>query len=116
MATTPTRDLLSDPALIQCTPPTDPAFLAAANAAIACARALMVEELAVVVGAIVMLRASFPKASVTVATVAGDDGPTTLWLIARDGWVGIEPSVSEATARRGPTRNGGVSQHLEVTQ
>jgi hypothetical protein len=93
------------PPIIHCTPPTDPVFLAAASRAFEIAHHTLEDDLAVLVGTVVRIRALFPRASViTVASMTDDGRPCLLWLISRDGWTPIEPVLGPESLPSIPTQ------------
>ena len=77
--------------LIHCTPPTDPAFLAAARRAYEEANAALDGSVAVYVGTLLRVRSDYPDASIVWASVAAGGGRIhPLWLISREGWAPVE--------------------------
>jgi hypothetical protein len=77
--------------VIHCTPPTDPAFLAAARRAYEEAVALVDGSVAVYVGTLLRVRSHYPHASIVWASVAAGEGRVhPLWLISREGWAPVE--------------------------
>lgn len=76
--------------LIHCTPPTDPAFLATVSDAYREAARLLSGEMAVLVGTLTRLRASYPAAGIIALPQAGPAEMFGVWLISRDGWAELE--------------------------
>jgi hypothetical protein len=80
-----------DVPVIHCTPPTDPAFLAAARRAFEQANAALDGSVAIYVGTLLRVRSDYPHASIVWASVAGGEGRVhPLWLISREGWAPVE--------------------------
>ena len=84
---------------IQCTPPTDGAFLETVTDAYEDVSADVVDELPLVVSTLVAIRRRYPVAVITLLAEpsADEEDDCFVWLVARDGW-GEAPS---APRRRG---------------
>jgi hypothetical protein len=71
--------------LIRCDPP-DPAFIDRVARAYDEARATLADEMAVLVGTLVRVRAEYPRALIVPTDGARIDGqPSVTWIASRDG-------------------------------
>ena len=77
-------------AVIHCTPPTDPAFLASVSRAYGEAADLLSGEMAVLVGTLVRIRTSYPAAGIIALPQVGQGDLFGVWLVSRDGWTELE--------------------------
>jgi hypothetical protein len=86
------------PPIIRCDPP-DPAFVNRVARAYGEACATLTDEMAVLVGTLVRVRAEYPRALIVTTDDARIDGqPSRTWIAFRDGW------FRRCGTRRGATR------------
>ena len=87
--------------LIHCTPPTDPAFLASVARAYRESARILSSDAAILVGALIRIRKSYPMASIIPLPWDSRGGPVAVWLVSREGWTELEvvPAAAEGTSR-----------------